>query len=208
MSDLRVYILAADPLARGGLAALLSGHPGILLSGQGGGDTELAAELDLYQPEVLLCDLGWDANAMLEHLEDLPSGSPPVLALLPGEDWLSQIWPARARGVLARSASAERLAAALTAVAAGLSVLDPAFLGTLREPRAQDRPELEEELTQREMEVLACLAEGLSNKAIALRLGISEHTVKFHVNTILGKLGAQSRTDAVVRATRLGIIAL
>jgi DNA-binding NarL/FixJ family response regulator len=58
------------------------------------------------------------------------------------------------------------------------------------------------------MEVLRLLAEGLPNKAIAHRLGISEHTVKFHVNALLGKLGAQSRTEAVVRATRLGLILL
>jgi two-component system nitrate/nitrite response regulator NarL len=65
-----------------------------------------------------------------------------------------------------------------------------------------------EDLTPRELEVLQLLAEGLPNKAIGLRLSISEHTVKFHVNAILGKLGAQSRTDAVVRATRLGLIIL
>ena len=63
-------------------------------------------------------------------------------------------------------------------------------------------------MTSRELEVLWLLAEGLPNKAIASRLGISEHTVKFHVNSIMGKLSAQSRTDAVVRATRLGLILL
>jgi DNA-binding NarL/FixJ family response regulator len=65
-----------------------------------------------------------------------------------------------------------------------------------------------EELTPRELEVLQQLAEGLANKAIAQRLGISEHTVKFHVNAIMGKLGVQSRTAAVVRATRLGLVVL
>jgi len=65
-----------------------------------------------------------------------------------------------------------------------------------------------ESLTSRELEVLQYLAEGLPNKAIALKLGISEHTIKFHVNAILGKLGAQSRTEAVVRASRLGLIIL
>ncbi len=65
-----------------------------------------------------------------------------------------------------------------------------------------------EPLTPRELDVLELVGEGHSNKAIAGRLGISEHTVKFHVNAILGKLGAGSRTDAVVRATRLGLILL
>ena len=69
-------------------------------------------------------------------------------------------------------------------------------------------PALAEELTPRETEVLELMADGLTNKAIAQRLGISDHTVKFHVNAILGKLGAQSRTEAVVRATRLGLLFL
>ena len=67
---------------------------------------------------------------------------------------------------------------------------------------------LVERLTARELAVLRLVAEGLPNKTIALRLGISEHTVKFHVNAILGKLGVASRTEAVVRATRLGLIFL
>ena len=76
-------------------------------------------------------------------------------------------------------------------------------------PQAQADPTpLVEQLTAREREVLQHLAEGLSNKAIALRLGISEHTIKFHVNAIMSKLGAQSRTEAVVRATQLGLIML
>jgi DNA-binding NarL/FixJ family response regulator len=64
------------------------------------------------------------------------------------------------------------------------------------------------ELSPRETEVLSLIAEGLANKAVAGRLDISEHTVKFHVNAILGKLGAQSRTEAVTRATRMGLISL
>ncbi|HLB64703.1 MAG TPA: response regulator transcription factor, partial [Anaerolineales bacterium] len=69
-------------------------------------------------------------------------------------------------------------------------------------------PAMDEPLTPRESEVLALLAEGLPNKSIAGRLGITEHTAKFHVNAILRKLGAQSRTEAVVLATRRGLILL
>ncbi len=91
-----------------------------------------------------------------------------------------------------------------------LVVLDGSFAGDLllsAQPEASgDRPV--EDLTPRELEVLQLLAEGLANKAIAQRLGVSDHTIKFHVNAILGKLGAQSRTEAVVRATRLGLIVL
>jgi DNA-binding NarL/FixJ family response regulator len=75
---------------------------------------------------------------------------------------------------------------------------------------APPTPDLDpsESLTSREQEVLQLVAEGLTNKAIAQELSISEHTVKFHINTIMGKLNAQSRTAAVVRATRLGLILL
>ncbi len=75
-------------------------------------------------------------------------------------------------------------------------------------PFGGDEPALIEELTPRELEVLRLLAEGLPNKTIAQRLDISEHTVKFHVNALLGKLGVASRTEAVVRATRLGLVFL
>jgi DNA-binding NarL/FixJ family response regulator len=98
--------------------------------------------------------------------------------------------------------------AALQAAAQGLAVLDPAFASEVLPARERMGEAPIEELTPRELEVLQLLAEGLSNRAVARQLDISEHTVKFHVNAILGKLGAQSRTEAVVRATRLGMILL
>jgi DNA-binding NarL/FixJ family response regulator len=73
---------------------------------------------------------------------------------------------------------------------------------------ASVEPELYEALTPRELEVLEVLAEGLSNKSIASRLGITEHTVKFHVSSIFAKLGAENRTDAVRRGVRRGLITL
>jgi DNA-binding NarL/FixJ family response regulator len=96
----------------------------------------------------------------------------------------------------------------MMAAAQDLVVLDPSLPAPVLSTRDPSSPMLVEELTPRELEVLDLLAEGLSNKAIAHRLGISDHTVKFHVNAVMGKLGAQSRTEAVVRATRLGLILL
>jgi DNA-binding NarL/FixJ family response regulator len=93
-------------------------------------------------------------------------------------------------------------------VALGLASLDPALAAALIPPQDQAPTPPAEELTPRELEVLRLVAQGLPNKAIAQRLEISEHTVKFHVNAILGKLGVQSRTEAVVHATRLGLILL
>ena len=100
-----------------------------------------------------------------------------------------------------------RLAAALRALGSDLLVFDDALLPPLLRPRSapQTQPE---PLTPREIEVVQLLAQGLSNRRIAERLGISEHTAKFHVNSIVGKLGAQTRTDAAVRAARLGLVLL
>ena len=87
-------------------------------------------------------------------------------------------------------------------------MFDPDLTGVLL-PNAESSPTPPvENLTPRELEVLQLLAEGLPNKTIARRLEISEHTVKFHVNAIMSKLNAQSRTEAVVRATQLGLILL
>jgi two-component system nitrate/nitrite response regulator NarL len=215
VSDVRVLIVAQDPLVRAGLAALLAGQPGCLVVGQVAEDAELPVALDVYRPDVLLWDLGWDptfdsssALASLQRLAELGDADPPVVALVPDETHAPQSQVAGARGLLPRDSSAERLVAALTAAAQGLVVLDPSLAAPVLGAGEPSSPSPVEELTPRELEVLGLLAEGLPNKAIARRLEISEHTVKFHVNAVLGKLGAQSRTEAVVRATRLGLILL
>jgi two-component system nitrate/nitrite response regulator NarL len=130
------------------------------------------------------------------------------VTLLSEETYAVEAQIAGARGLLSRDISSERLMAALTAAAQGLMVLDLSLVPNLLGTGERLPSPLAEELTPREIEVLALLAEGLPNKTIAHRLNISEHTVKFHVNAIMGKLGAQSRTEAVVRATRLGLILL
>jgi DNA-binding NarL/FixJ family response regulator len=104
--------------------------------------------------------------------------------------------------------SGERLLAAIEAVYWGLIAVEPELMALLAPAGVLPELPLAEELTPRELEVLRLLAEGLSNKAIAQQLDISDHTVKFHVNAIMKKLGAQSRTAAVVQATRLGLIVL
>jgi DNA-binding NarL/FixJ family response regulator len=93
-------------------------------------------------------------------------------------------------------------------VAQGLLIVDPVLAPALLPLREREIEPLPEALTPREVEVLQLLADGRPNKTIALQLGISEHTVKFHVNSILNKLDVQSRTEAVVRATRLGLVIL
>jgi DNA-binding NarL/FixJ family response regulator len=201
-------VVADDPLARAGLATLLAEQPGIEISGQVPGESDLAVALQVYRPDVVLWDLGWDPALSLERLADLTEDGPPVVALIPGDVHTADAWIAGARGLLLREVSAERLLATLSAVARGVLVFDPELADALRPPRDLAPAALAEELTPRELEVLQLLAQGLSNKAIAYQLDISEHTVKFHVNAIMNKLNAQSRTEAAVQATRMGLILL
>lgn len=207
MDDVRVLIVADTLLARAGLAALLSQSPGLdVLGGVAIGDS-LADDIEVYRPDVLVWDLGADAGP-LHSLRDAMRAAPPVLLLVPDETSASAGLLGEDGGLLLRDQPASALAAAVTALSAGLHVIDPALAAQVLADDAPTTPETVEPLTAREREVLQLLAEGLANKAIAQALSISDHTVKFHVNAIMTKLNAQSRTEAVVRATRLGLIML
>jgi two-component system, NarL family, nitrate/nitrite response regulator NarL len=198
----RVLLVGDDPLARAGLAALLAARADLMLAGESDSDGA-ATTIVATGPDVVLWDLGV-AGGAAEALNG--AGSAAILALAADESHGAEALRAGARGVLLRGAAPDALAAALVAVARGLSVLEAPLAGEwLRPP---DAPLAAEGLTPREREVLSLLAEGLANKAIAARLGISEHTAKFHVNAILGKLGVESRAEAIVRAARLGLVAL
>lgn len=203
----RVLILADDPLARAGLVALLANAPALVIVGQSGSDVDFTALLAAFQPDAVLWDLGWSPDQQVATLgQFVTEHGAPVVALLATSTAADAVRSAGARGLLLRSSKSEQMAAALYAVAQGLLV----FEDTLP-PMPAGAPtsiDLVEPLSSRELEVLRLLAEGLSNKEIARTLGISENTIKFHVNAILGKLGAQSRTEAVVRATRAGLLLL
>jgi DNA-binding NarL/FixJ family response regulator len=205
LAAIRVLIVADDPLARAGLATVLEERPELSIVGQVAADAALAVSLDVYRADVVLWDLGWDPDGVPVDLWD---GDLPLLALLPHAELAAEAWGAGAGGLLLRDGDEEQLLAALQAVAQQLVVVDPALAQALRPALPGDETAPAETLTSREMEVLHLLAEGLSNRAIAQELDISEHTVKFHVTAIMGKLNAQSRTEAVVRAMRLGLIAL
>ncbi len=208
MATLGVLIIADDPLARAGVATLLADRPGYAVVGQVAGDADLAAAIDAYRPHVALWDLGWEPKRAVDRLADLRDLGLPIVALVPDEAAAAGALNAGARGLLFRDVDGESLIAVVGAVSRGLLVVDPS-LATAR-PLLRERAStpLAEELTPREFEVLQLLAEGLSNKTIADRLNISEHTVKFHVNAILGKLDARSRTEAVAHAARLGLTIL
>ena len=190
--SLRVAVIGGDPLARKGLIALLGEYD----------------DLDAFEIEhlhravasdVVLCD---GTAGDVRHLDR------PSLALVRDRAEAADAIAAGARGALLRSASPKRLHAAIRAVAEGLVVVDDDFADELLQHPKANGDELLDPLTVREQEVMQLLAVGLTNKEIAHRLGISDHTVKFHVNGILGKLGVESRTEAVVQAARLGIVVL
>ena len=200
-------VVAADPLARSGIAAMLAGRPGVAVAGQAADAEDVAGEAELYGADVVVWDLGTDPTLAVERLSAAVGALAPVVALLEGALAAAQAWAAGARGLLHRDTPPERLAAAVVAVAEGATVLDDDAADALLRRAAPGAGPVEP-LTPRELEVLRLLAEGFPNKAVAARLEVSENTIKFHVNAILGKLGAQSRTEAVVRATRLGLIPL
>jgi DNA-binding NarL/FixJ family response regulator len=182
------------------LGALLAGRVDVAVVGAvTPGDAGSAAALGA---DVTLLDVSGGG------LDELPAlaAALPVVALVAAELQGGDALAAGARAVVLRDARADRIAAALVAAASGLVALDGALAAWIRPPAATATGG--EALTPREVEVLALLAEGLSNKAIAQRLGISERTAKFHVESILGKLGAESRSEAIVLAARRGLVTL
>jgi DNA-binding NarL/FixJ family response regulator len=179
---LRVRVVAEDPLVRAALAPLLR-EAGAHVT-EAGGDADL--DLVAGDPEV---------------------AEPGALALVTDADAARAAWAAGARGLLPRDADGADLLAALAAVARGLVVVDAGLADALV-PVHEPLPDALDPLTDREREVLALLAEGLPNKLVADRLGVAERTARYHVAQILAKLGARSRTEAVVRAARLGLVAL
>lgn len=209
LSPLRLVLVAEDPLARGALSRVLSDQGSELLVLASGTQAELESARG-EAPDVVL----WDTGMRLPETEgraETPDLGAPVLALVADEAAGELALTAGARGLLFRDASPGALLAALYAVARGLAVFDTGLSDVRAAPRSATAPPSHQgpdTLTPREREVLALLAEGLSNKAIADRLSISEHTAKFHVNAVLAKLGVQRRTEAVVRAARMGLVTL
>lgn len=172
-------------------------------------DLEFAGRIDAplagtdLAGDVLIVEVEDSQEYDWRALADLPI---PAIVLMDAANpmILNSVLRAGVRGVLAWDATQQEIESAVEAVNAGLVVTAPEFLSDLH-PSAE---ELAEPLSERELEVLDLLAEGLSNKLIAHRLSISEHTVKTHVAAIFGKMGASSRTEAVSQAIRKGLVML
>jgi two-component system nitrate/nitrite response regulator NarL len=197
---IKVALLTDDPLLRAGLSSLLA-------------QVGLIDVVDRDAAEVALWDAGIDAEKALARLAEIRSLPLPVVAVVGDQAQVSPAIAAGARGVVLRDQVGPGIQAALAAVRSGLTVVDSALAEHLVPTSAPAMPVVTtpvggKGLTERERQVVQLLSEGLSNKLIADRLGISDHTAKFHVNGVMMKLGASTRTEAVVEAMRRGLIRL
>lgn len=211
--QIRVLLSAASAIRRAGLEGIVRAAPSLKLVGSTYQDTALAHLIAELHPHVLLWDIG-DAESSQTVLSLAPVAGTCRIVLLAdnlGRVWISTVLRASIRGILPRDASQGEVIAAIHAVHAGLALLGPENIDQLlaRIPAQEDfEPDIAEALTPRENDVLRMLAEGMGNKEIASALAISEHTVKFHVSSILDKLGAATRTEAVTVGLRQGLIVL
>jgi two-component system, NarL family, nitrate/nitrite response regulator NarL len=195
---IKVALLTDDPLLRAGLSSLLVQVGSIDV-------------VDRDAAEVALWDAGVDADKMLGRLGELRALPMPAVAVVRDAAHVAPVLAAGARGVVLRDQVGPGIHAALAAVRSGLTVMDAELADSLvpaMPVRAAAGGKGKGELTERERQVVQLLSEGLSNKLIADRLGISDHTAKFHVNGVMVKLGASTRTEAVVEAMRRGLIRL
>jgi DNA-binding NarL/FixJ family response regulator len=190
-----VLIAASSPVSRAGLKSMVDDISVCTIVGSVNAGELVEHALELH-PDVILWQIAPDEDAAalrsLQHHNILILTSNASLELI----------RAGAHGVLPLEAPADQIEIALQAAAMGLGVFSPHQLD------AQTSPRMPSALTVRETEVLRMIAEGLANKEIAWRLGISEHTVKFHVSSLLGKLGAGSRAEAIGAGVRQGVIML
>lgn len=232
----RVFVgLASSAVVRAGLESLLATSPALAIVGDlhnpqenEGSAATLAEQIREIRPDVMIAEFeGQTQEAVETFLATLvdPETDPeaasderesPSIVLLTDEYQTAlsdEALRAGVRAALPRSSTGEEIIAAVEAAAAGLIVLRPeAAQALLNVSRARGSAEPAasaskvDALTEREIEILGMLAEGLGNKTIAYKLGISEHTVKFHVSSVLSKLGASSRTEAVTMGIRQGLI--
>ncbi len=197
--SIKVSLLTDDALLRAGLSSLLAQVGSIHV-------------VDSDEAEVALWDAGVDGDKALARFAEIRALPVPTVAVVSDQAHVAPALAAGARGVLLRDQVGPGIHAALAAVRTGLTVMD----ATLAESLVPMQPKIvgatpgkgRGELTERERQVVQLLSEGLSNKLIADRLGISDHTAKFHVNGVMMKLGASTRTEAVVEGMRRGLIKL
>ena len=208
-SPISVLIVDDHPVVRAGLGDMLSGEPDILVVGEAGDGSEALREIEILRPAVVLMDLrmpGMDGVEAIARIStDFPETNVLVLTTYDSDADILRAIEAGATGYLLKDTPRNELYEAVRATAKGRSVLAPVvttrLMKKMREPA-------NEKLSERETEVLAFVARGLSNREIARGLHISEATVKTHLIHTFAKLGVNDRTAAVTVALERGIIRL
>ncbi|HET7077103.1 MAG TPA: response regulator transcription factor [Chloroflexia bacterium] len=204
---IRVLIADDHPVVREGVAAMIERRPDMTVVGEAATGREAVAAYRAARPDVVLMDLRMPDMTGVEAIGairgEFPGARIIVLTTYDGDEDIYRGLQAGARAYLLKDAPRDDLLDAIRAVHAGQSRIPPAVAARLAE-RVLAGPEL----TARELEVLRGIVAGRSNKEIGASLGISEGTVKAHVNSILGKLGVADRTQAVTTALQRGIVHL
>ena len=211
----RIRILVADdhPMLREGLIAVLSTQQDLEVVGEAADGSEVVRLADSLKPDVILLDLEMpelSGVAALEKLRDADSTARTIIfTAYDTDERILGALRAGARGYLLKGAARAEIFDAIRTVHAGGSLLQPVVTNKLLQTMSRaERREETEPLTPREIEVLALLSQGLQNKEISARLFISERTVKFHVSSLMHKLGAENRTETVTIAAQRGLIQL
>jgi DNA-binding NarL/FixJ family response regulator len=211
---IRVLVVAASTARRGDLEQVVRNSSTLRLVGSVSVLSGLAMRAREMQPDVILVDLPTPDANFTSTAASLDQDGIAVVALIDEVDaaWTTRVLRAGVRGLISRESTPAEIRSAIQTASSGMVLLDADLARELVARRGIDTSEstLEtvEELTPREIEVLRMMAEGLGNKEIAARLGISDHTVKFHISSILAKVGASSRTEAVTIGIRMGLVLL
>ena len=215
MSTIKIFLADDHPVVRDGLEAILSTQPDFEVVGEAGNGEEAVAQVIQLQPDVLLLDLEMPELDGVGTLRQLRQQNIQVRTIVftafDTDERILGAVQAGAQGYLLKGAPREELFNAVRIVHAGGSLLQPVVASKLLRQVSQTSNSDEaliESLTPRENEVLTLLAQGLQNKEIAAELVISERTVKFHVSSTMGKLGAGNRTEAVSIAAQHGLVEL